>query len=1013
MHRIFEALRAKGRGFRDDDSSGLTNDYGRNRMPKIVRLALLCLLAMVILAAILLSTSRMTHPKMSVINNSPLDIKLVGVRPDSGDELFDANGGKIGEFPEFPVVYTDSWSPQSQCRDFIFEVPEVKDQLIFATFQKISVSENNRSLSAGFRRNYSAISEPNSLTYSVTFNRSYRRNLIPFLNISKQIDYIDFTLRYFYGPRLKATRTFIGPFVMDRAVKAQENENSEITFRETDTHNTGIQIHFKSSEYLESIQPVFLYDKKGKRYIPGAMNGHGGSGGIDYRYDNIPLSPDEIAAVTFGEQPYEITFKNIKVRYNNLPPPEYPECLDAMAQRLNLSGLTGEQLRQYDFKNPQEAIEAIDILQSRTHILKALQTIRFNLYNSGSPSQDMIAVKSNPKVQISQLDLAAQDRIHQTALKWIQNSNIKQYGIELGLMGKWPEFFDLAIERLNRKIPDNYLTPETERMWREEHREIISVMLDYRPKTLTSEQVLKIKQLILDADDNTVLQQAFYLLDRTKSQETTDALRDLAQDDKPWIWWRAINAWYPRAAKNGSVYDQVPENIKVKLLLFLSNKSDESLNAKLKDSLKQIFTPELARLDSGAWDSVRKKIAQKFNKKEAAGIYINYLRLLQKETTSRKWILDNTKPVWNVIYIIRVLNVWYDMNIGNIGTGEIDLSLEVKLRNLAAFKNLIDEVLDWYEDNQDTEPVEPAFSGKVVDTFGNPVADAKLIFTKKEDYQDERGFKNQRRVEVAQIAADTHGQFSVVLDPSERSYELNVTSDGFLTRERLMVYCLDDGRFRYIDRYTKVDNVIIIQRPGRISGTVIGVDGRPLANAELQLFANYIYSTPDPRKTITTDSQGKFDVNGLSTDPMILSYTKLNQVPQGGTSRREYGGLCGALILTNKEGQEQSGIVLDLSKSVCSLELDVKDEAGEPVDSLNVFFETKMPAGSGYFYNTVFYSREENSDGIYKFDGLPPGQWHLRISSGDYPDQALDLELGADKPANHQVIFGSAKQGTD
>ena len=38
---------------------------------------------------------------------------------------------------------------------------------------------------------------------------------------------------------------------------------------------------------------------------------------------------------------------------------------------------------------------------------------------------------------------------------------------------------------------------------------------------------------------------------------------------------------------------------------------------------------------------------------------------------------------------------------------------------------------------------------------------------------------------------------------------------------------------------------------------------------------------------------------------------------------------------------------------------------------------------------------------------------HLRISRGDYPDQALDLELGADKPANHQVIFGSAKQGTD
>ena len=89
--------------------------------------------------------------------------------------------------------------------------------------------------------------------------------------------------------------------------------------------------------------------------------------------------------------------------------------------------------------------------------------------------------------------------------------------------------------------------------------------------------------------------------------------------------------------------------------------------------------------------------------------------------------------------------------------------------------------------------------------------------------------------------------------------------------------------------------------------------------------------------------------------------------------------MCGALVLTNKEGQEQTGIVLDLSKSVCSLELEVKDETGEPVKQITVYFETEMPPNTGYLYGTVFICHEENADGLYKFNGLPPGKWHVRI----------------------------------
>jgi hypothetical protein len=195
-----------------------------------------------------------------------------------------------------------------------------------------------------------------------------------------------------------------------------------------------------------------------------------------------------------------------------------------------------------------------------------------------------------------------------------------------------------------------------------------------------------------------------------------------------------------------------------------------------------------------------------------------------------------------------------------------------------------------------------------------------------------------------------------------------------------------------------------LQRPGKISGTVIGADGKPFANARLELFANYHYSSTDPSKTITTNSQGKFDVNGIATDPIQLSYTKLNQVSQGRTSRQEYGGLCGALVIENKEGQQQSGIVLDLSKSVCSLELDVKDTFGKPVDSISISFDVEMPQGSGYKYGRVFYSNEENSDGIYKFEGLPPGKWRLRINSQQFRQKEIDVNLIPEKSAYYKVV---------
>jgi beta-lactamase regulating signal transducer with metallopeptidase domain len=983
------SLRLIGVAESRDALTGRIKRILRRPIPKTAKLGIIGLLIIILFAAIILPMAKMTHSTMSVINNGPLDIKLVGVCPDGSNQLYDASGRKLGGLKNLILPLKLSWKPEKQCRDFIFEIPRVEEQLLFTTFPKISTSYTNRHIGGGFYPLFDQTGDPYKLFYSIVFDRKYRRRFF-FFNPKFPIDYIDFTLRYFYGPRKEAICTFTSPFTLNKTVIADGNKPYDITFREAyNSLRTGIEMRFVTSEPFDGQTTVIMYDTQGIRYFLNLKSGHGGSRGADHTYSDVPLSLKEIAAVTFGEKPYEITFKNVKVSYPNEPARTHPEYLDIMAQRLNLFDRTPDQLRQYRFKNPQEAIDIIDIIRGTWHIRQAVESIRFGN-------------RRISRIQISQLDKKTRDKIHKAATEWAGSGPVMQYGIQLGLMVRWPEFFDMAIERLGKGFP-SHLSPNMERYWLQDNHEITNVMINYRFDELTPSQIQKLKELILKTNDGCTLHDALFYLDQTKSQEATNALWELVQDNRAWIWWPALKSWYPRVANNRRVYDEVPENIKIRLLLILENISDENLKDEARDLLKKIFTPEFAQMYRTYWHEACRKITHKFDRKAATEIFISFLQQAKSEATSRQWITNNS-ILQPAVYLIQFLNVWYGVNLGNLGINEPGEVISQGPRTFIEFQNLIAQAIRWYDGNRDASPVELPFAGKVVDTAGKPIDGAKLSFTKQEDYKDERGYRNQRRVEVSQITTDENGTFSVVLDPNERWYELNVTAEGFLTRERVMVDRLDDGRYRFREYNSQQDNIFILLRPGRISGTVIGADGKPFANARLELFANYHYSSTDPRRTVTTDSQGKFDVNGIATDPIQLSYTKLNQVSQGRTSRQEHGGLCGALVIENQEGQQQSGIVLDLSKSVCSLELDVKDTFGKPVDSISISFEVEMPQGSGYKYGRVFYSKEENSDGIYKFKGMPSGAWHLRINSQQFRQKEVGVNLTPEKTAYYKVV---------
>ena len=964
--------------------------YFKGKTYRSILIIALIFLAIVIAAVILSRTARTLKPKPSVVNNGPLDIRLVGVCPDGGQQLYDASGRKLKATMGALGAFHTYWKDEDQYRDFLFEIPDVNGQLVFLPFPRIRVAGTNRGLSSGLSHYFDPTDNPSTLMYSITFDRTYRKKFF-FFSFDQTIQYIDLTLRYLYGSRRQATCTFIGPFTMNQTVRAEGAKPYYLTFQEGITlDGSGIILRLETSEYFGNDIPAIAYDISGRRYV---LNRHGGGGSskTGQQYRGIVISPEKIAAVTFGEKPHEITFKNVAVDYPDLPNRTHPEFFDEMAKRLGLTDTSSKYLSEYNFRNPQEAIDVIDIVRG-DYIRHVFEAIRYG----------------KTKIDITKLDQPTQDKIHRAATEWAKTGHLARYGISLGLMGRWPEFFDIAIERLGHQTPYANGHWYYEQTWRQDNAQIANTMVNYRLDQLMDEQVRKIKELILKTDEGSVLRSLIWYLNCIKSQATTDALWELAQNDKPWIWWKAIESWYSHTSRRPQVYDDLSEKMKLRLILAKDEIRDENREEETLKLLPETFTPELGKMASDVWNKVRERISREFDRKAATDIFVNYLRQLQSEMTVRQWSSNSSfkgNSKWMTAYIIRTLNVWYGTNIANLGTDETrDWSLQ-EPRSFYEFQNLIAQPIQWYDDNKQATPVDLPFAGKVVDTAGNPIADAKLSFTKREDYTDEQGYRSQRMVDVGQCTTDDKGEFSFGDFTNDGFYTFSVIADGYLPKEELHIQHLTDGRYRYHKEGAPEDNTIVLQRPGKISGIVFGTDGKPLANAELRLFDVNRYSQANPMKTITTNSEGKFTDGDISKGHFLLSYTEFRMVPDDRGSHRVYGGLCGAVRLQAEEADSLTDVVLDLSKSGCSLELQVVDDANKPVQDINISFGAELE-GSAYKFATIFSIRKVSNDGVYCFEGMPPGTWCLYVIDGSlrFDQKKIYVKLSRKKTAYYKVV---------
>ncbi|HEV7373271.1 MAG TPA: carboxypeptidase-like regulatory domain-containing protein [Pyrinomonadaceae bacterium] len=185
---------------------------------------------------------------------------------------------------------------------------------------------------------------------------------------------------------------------------------------------------------------------------------------------------------------------------------------------------------------------------------------------------------------------------------------------------------------------------------------------------------------------------------------------------------------------------------------------------------------------------------------------------------------------------------------------------------------------------------------------------------------------------------------------------------------------------------------------GKITGRVIGEDGRPMPDAVISVYRSYA-RVPGPPKTATTDSEGKFQALDLSPGLYTVNATLPGFVttpdPATETGEARYYRLGDSVNVSLVKGGVITGTV--------------RDANGEPVVAVVVRAVRLRDANGRVLPRVFFYSQPRITDdrGIYRLYGLQPGTY-IVMAGGSLGFSGLPNAYDSDAP----TFFPSSTRDT-
>jgi hypothetical protein len=762
---------------------------------KVLIVILAVVLAIVCLDLFLLYNQR--KPAFSM-EPSDAEIKLLGIEPDGSGTIFDVNVKKIYE----NVMITSRFSPINKDklnRIFIFEVPH-SEGFTFLPMTTVRISgEKSSKFSTVLWPGRSTTSWHNmpSLRNSINETTSFVMTDIPkdvnqvwgFLKwrwmTKRKVDYVDISLKYF-GPKIEADFTFKGPFTAGQTIEQGDKKKCTLIIPKENPYPTAFDASFKLSGD-DDVETVFIYDKFGNRTKINSEHKSTikdpNTGLMKMKTDiNIRgITLDSIATITVGGKPEEIVYRNIPVHFSNYTA---DDSIEQLRERLNMTGKTDQQLWDFSFNNNfQDSVKAIDIVKSRYHIANCAQSLAF----------------SSSKTFTEKLNESDRQRIRQAAIKWINSLDweVRLCGYQLGLWTGYPEFLDLTLKQLNTKIPITG-NLETDRYYIRKLSELSGFIGRYYGE-ISPEQWEKIRGTILDSNIPQLaynIMQPFSSTTRRDAPEFERLYYDLAQDDRAYVWWQAIDYFVNHKQDKLEPFESLPEKIKIRAAMVGYFKADAESKAKAKEILPTLLTADLFIANRYAWFDFQRILMTQYDHKLATKVLIDFLIRFVNHP-----ILDNPNEYGGeysnaetAALVIRPINAWYRKNFGGFGTSEY---VNIHVNTITELKTIINETIKWYEDNPQAEPLDLAFfKGQVVDSNSKPIPDAILTlrWNKTEWVTRDSGRVIEQKTE--KYKTDSNGNFNISKFPNERFFNLEVDANGFVPKRNLYLQKQYDGSIK-------------------------------------------------------------------------------------------------------------------------------------------------------------------------------------------------------------------------
>ena len=260
--------------------------------------------------------------------------------------------------------------------------------------------------------------------------------------------------------------------------------------------------------------------------------------------------------------------------------------------------------------------------------------------------------------------------------------------------------------------------------------------------------------------------------------------------------------------------------------------------------------------------------------------------------------------------------------------------------------------------------------GKVVDTEGNPVTGAQVELRWPLDQSD---FRSPLDTPATAAATDDQGSFTLpATAPGE--YEVGVSHSEYSQRPATRVDVPAGESDFEIGDFTLVAGATI-------DGVVTGAEEKPVAGATVLSRGAY-RAGGSPTRTARTDAEGRFRLDGLSSDLADLS-VRANGYPL----------LVRAGVRTNAD----EPVLIEL-KPGASVGGRVLDNGGNGVAGILVSLRIERNYRTGgdprlWGAQDMFPRQMTDAEGRFRFDRLVPGTWSAETKKGTEGAKLDQIEL--------------------